>query len=302
MAGPSTVNTSLSSYLGKLVCVTKPYCALQKIRKIGEYELSAEIKVENTTSGEPTLISVAEAGRHLAILGSYVLAMRNPLNVKHYYLANKAILLNAGNHSNATTPLDSKRPTRLIVKAKVISLDLGTKAGSASTEVSTSTGEVIFTLDVYYQILKADLFQKLFKKNYNPLHIHNGFNPYTQVAPFNNLVYTNDAVTADFGIVTPEQCVGHFDYYPALPIAILCSVLVKLGIIHFKKVLETEDIKYSIKQVSVSAVRLAFAGERVLLHSSYVCKECNVYTFYVKGVDEKQRDWGNISISIIAIT
>ncbi len=288
--------TPLETQVKDLICVTRPYYALKNLQQIGGDILQAEILVENIFSGESTLIFSAEAGRHLAILGSCALALQNPLNTKHYYLANQAYLERAEDVTNILHTGEPQR-SRLVLQAKVVYLDLSNKIGKVETKIMTQAGDLIFKLDVSYQVLKADLFQKLFRRNYKEELNANPVNPYTQIVDIQNLNYRQNILSGDLGIIQPEQCVGHFDHYPALPIAILCGTLAKLGSLHLKSLLNNDNIKYTTKKVPITANRLAFAGEHVLLHSTFISEENNEYTFYVKATNDKQSDLGDIQIT-----
>lgn len=276
-----------------LICVTKPYFALTNFQQLNDGILQAEVTVENLSSSESTLISGAEAGRHLAILGSCVLALENPLDSKHYYLANKAVLKRA-KKVKENTHTANPQPIVLILQAKVVSLQLDQKFGSVEAKILTQNGDLIFTLNVSYQVLKADLFQKLFKRGYTEIPLTIQENPYTQISNFNDVQYQANILTADIGRICPTKCIGHFDNYPALPIAILCGSLAKLGAMHLKLMLNNDKIVYALREVTMSASRLAFAGEMVYIESNFICEKNGEYTFQVKALDENKKDLGEI--------
>jgi len=118
------------------ICVRKPYYALEEL-EVFEGGAKAEVRIENLESSESTIISMSEAGRHLAILGSYALAGVNDLDEMCYYLTNKAYVLS----SDSVALIAGKRKsTKLYLEAKVISLDLRKKSGSVETRIMDVNG------------------------------------------------------------------------------------------------------------------------------------------------------------------
>src|SRR5215207_6645645 len=116
------LSPSLYSYLKDLICTSRPYYALRNLQQLTDTILQCEILVENYGHKEDSLISAAEAGRHLAILGSCVLAANNPVGAKHFYLATAASLIRSTDASLIDHAQHGK-PVRLICRAELIQLD-----------------------------------------------------------------------------------------------------------------------------------------------------------------------------------
>src|SRR5688572_30011137 len=74
-----------------LICVRPPYFAPEDVRA-NSTGVEAKGRVQQDPGRGPGPISGAEAGRHLAILGSCALARVNPQVERHYYLASAAEL------------------------------------------------------------------------------------------------------------------------------------------------------------------------------------------------------------------
>ena len=288
-------SNDLEERIQRLICVTKPYYALKNLQESGN-ALQAEINIENIFSGESTIISGAEAGRHLAILGSCALALQNPLDEKHYYLANKAYI-ERGEDLSQIIKSGIIAGSRLVVKAKALELDLKKKSGNAEAAIYTQSGKLIFKLNVSYQVLKATLFQKLFSKNFFKNQFPIFENPYSKNIEIKNIAYDKTVLKGDLGIVSPEKCPGHFDNYPALPIAVLCSTLARLGAKHMGKLLHSSKLQYTIKKVDVSAHNLAFAGEHIMINSSFLRKDSSEYTFDVNATNREGKNIGAIKIT-----
>lgn len=286
----------LETRIKDLICVSQPYYALRNLEQLGDGTLQCEILVENISSGESTLVSAAEAGRHLAILGSCALASCNPVVKKHYYLANQAYLErpdDAAEIFHAGEP----RSVRLFARARAVHLDLENKVGKAETGIFTEEGKLIFSLDVNYQVLRAELFRKLFKRNHIEHAALNGENPYVETIKFESLARHQDILLADLGIIPAQQCIGHFDGCPALPVAVLSSALVKLGGMHMKEILGDVWLRHAVKSVKLTASRLAFAGEHVSIRSRFLRKAGDEYVFHVKAENEQMVECGSIEIA-----
>jgi hypothetical protein len=118
--------------------------------------------------------------------------------------------------SNAKAPM--------ICRAQVEHLD--SKSGRVSTSTSLD-GVTIYELDVAYKVMKADLFQKLFGNKFYATTSAFHANPYTQNISIENLQFNITSVSGELGAIKPENCIGHFENYPALPIAILSSAFVR---------------------------------------------------------------------------
>jgi hypothetical protein len=291
-----TVLNSLETQIKDLICVTKPYYALKNVTELYENFIQAEVTAENTTSNEAVVISIAEAGRHLAILGSCALAINNPLVEKHYYLANKAwVYTNDNIDSILIKGIEGER--NLTAQAKVIELDLNKKLGRVETSLFTSSGELVYQLEVSYQVLKATLFQKVFGKNFLEETNIEKVNPYTSTLPISNITYNDDVLNGGIGVIKPEYCVGHFDNYPALPIAVLCSVLVKLGEMHMFNKIGNNNQKFYVKNSLVEANSLAFAGEHVFINSHFIEENNGEFIFQVNAKNENDRELGGVKIT-----
>lgn len=296
MTSQLTMN-ELEAQLTTLICVSKPYYALQDLQQLEDGKLQAEINVQNLTHGETTLISGSEAGRHLAILGSCALALENPIKSKHYYLANQAFI-SRGKHDEAILTAEPLQAIRLILHAKVVFLDLAKKCAKVDCSIRTPEGELIFHLEVAYQVLKEELFQKLFRKGYIAHYEATPINPYTKTVEIEVTSFEDGILSGKLGVISADQCVGHFNHYPALPIAILSGGLSKLAAMHLKIMFKNTGLKYALKRSTLSASRLAFAGEEVFLHSTFIAgTNTGEYTFYAKALNATGEDLGEIEIT-----
>jgi 3-hydroxymyristoyl/3-hydroxydecanoyl-(acyl carrier protein) dehydratase len=276
-------NPSIETAANELICVSKPYYALQDVKFLNNGKLQATVAVENQVSGETTPLSASESGRHAAILGSLALALYNPLPLKHYYLASHAILnrLNQPTHFQPST-FDQK----VIVEAEVIDLDLSAKKGKVATTIYTEAGVAVFSLVVSYHVFKKDLFGKLFRKQYQETFLPKTANPYTANTPLYDVTLTENQLTATLGVIQAEQCLGHFDHYPALPVAILCNAMIRLGGLHVGRLTFNNGISYAVRYANLSADSLAFAGQEVILSSSVIGVDSDEFRMLIRASDK----------------
>lgn len=272
----------IDSALKELICVTEPYFALKNLSTLDDEILHAEFEVENLLTEEETIISASEAGRHLAIVGLMALALKNDVKSKHYYLATNAKMRVTDRREDICFSND-RHGMQLVAEAKVVQLDLCKKMGKVESNVYTKMGNLIFAVEISYQILKEELFQKLFQRNFiAQTDISNIQNPYSKNNTFANLKYKNLVLTGDIGTVQPDQCVGHFNNYPALPIAILASAMISLAGTHLKMMYGLTHVKYTVLKADLSAYRLAFSGEEVRFKSMLIESVNNEYQFIVE--------------------
>jgi hypothetical protein len=269
------LSPSLYSYIKDLICTSRPYYALRNLQQLTDTILQCEILVENYGHKEDCLISAAEAGRHLAILGSCVLAANNQVEAKHFYLATAATLVRSADVA-LINPAQYGKPVRLICRAELI--QVGKKSGSVATSIYTPDGLTIYELQVEYKVMTAELFAKLFSAS----RLDNtdwAPNPYTAPVPLKDLLYTDREFSASLGVIRKEQCVGHFDHYPALPVAVLSSSLMDLAGTHLRHITNNQALRYTPVHVNLQADRLAFAGEEVFIKSWLVEEGIGTYTF-----------------------
>ena len=284
----------------KKICVSPPYFALTDFKSCNNNQLQAKFAIENLAYTESFIISSGEAGRHLAILGACALSLQNPGDDQFFYLATHAV----GNNEEVNPGLFKKptdRKTTFTVKAIVLSLDVCKKIGMADTWLYTEDGTLVSRLRVTYQVLSCRLFQKLFSKGYNENAIATHFNPYTGTISLHDVKFANNNFSGQTGVIKPEQCAGHFEKYPALPVAFLCSALIEFAGMHYRKVLNNDDAKFCVKDIELTATRLALAGEFLLFNSFQLNKEqCNNH-FQVQASDYLGNNVGKLDVRLSAI-
>lgn len=284
----------------KKICVSPPYFALSDFKLFNNNLLQAKFNIENLAYSESFIISSGEAGRHLAILGACALSLQNPSDDRYFYLATHAV----GNNEAGEPWIYEKpigRKATFTAKAIVLSIDVCKKVGMADTWLFAEDGTPVSRLRVTYQVLSCRLFEKLFSKGYNINAIATHHNPYAGIIALNDSKLANNILSGQTGVIKPEQCAGHFENYPALPVAFLCSALFEFAGMHYRKVLNIDDVKFCVKDIDLTAARLALAGEFLFFNSFQLNKEqCNNH-FQVRATDYLGNNVGKLDVRLRAI-
>jgi hypothetical protein len=267
--------------LHELICTAPPYYALQDLETTGGTHMQCRIQFENRYYADASPFDPAEVGRHLAILGSCVVAQHNPVLTKHYYLAFDALLERVTENDSLlfSIPTDT-----LCIGQGELEL-FGPKSSRVRAQLATPPGKLLYTLTVSYKVMRADLFEKIFRNQYQETSPISLVNPYAQPLALQHYQMTPDGATARMGPVRPEQCVGHFYQYPALPVAMLSGALVDLAGFHLRHLCGNRDIRYANRSTNVKASRLAFAGETVFLSPVLLRHTDQTYTFRLSAVN-----------------
>lgn len=241
------------------IAVSEPYFALKNIRNNNECTY-AEFTSELKNILEHGTISTPEVGRHMAILGSLVLARENPKKEKHYYLANHAII---EHFSDIET--DQLTYTGC---AKIESFS--GKKGSVSGTVFDNKGTVLYKIKVSYLILASTIFERIFETHKVVTPKTFLINPYTFDIKFDNIKLDIEKCTANGGVVKINDCIGHFNEFPACPIARIGTAMGNLGAMHFMHLNPGIKKKFKTCNTEIKANRLVFAGEVIKYRTEIV--------------------------------
>lgn len=247
----------IESELKGLIMVSSPYNCLYDYETLKDGGLKARVKNEFLYPDEGGPIGAAEVGRHIAILGSIALAKAMGNESPMYFLAVKAGL----NRSN------SKVYKSNFLELKVRPITFNNRSGSIAGIVRDDHAQLVYVVDVDYQVVSIPLFEKLFFEHRNQRVGPVDYNPYVERKELRNVVFEPGVAVGDFGIVEEVDCAGHFENAQALPVAIIGNLYSALGIQLCKN--ESGDIfqKYTIESARINAFRLAFAGEYVTVRA-----------------------------------
>ena len=243
--------------LNQLIEVTYPYNSLKDIQT-EDTTVTATFEQELFDNSQIAGVTLAEAGRHIAILGSLAVANINPVKNKHFYLASKATLIRVHDLPCHDTSY----------KGVMTAIDFNKKNGVAEGAIYDQKGDVLYTAIVQYSVLTVQLFERFFKKYKSSTFKSEGFSPYGDVVNLYDMNLCVDSSSASLGEVKQEWCLGHFDHYPALPVAQISQGLMNLAAAQ-NKLIKNKDKQYCIKEVNMDADSFIFAGEKLSFSSDY---------------------------------
>jgi 3-hydroxymyristoyl/3-hydroxydecanoyl-(acyl carrier protein) dehydratase len=245
-----------ASELQSLIAVRPPYFALKQIHKANQ-TVFAEFNTDFQSTEENSNMSLAEVGRHMAILGSLAVANSNPVKNKHYYLA-----------SYGEFERVSKKPyNEQEYKGYMTTVEFNRKKALATGQLMTMDGEVIYEVKVGYSILSSGLFERMFKDQRQETPIPANYNPYHNPITFDNKFITPNFCYATIKNVGIDMCLGHFDNFPALPVARIGGALVALAGYNHNMYLSLGNARYCIRKAIIKAESFVFAGESLSIES-----------------------------------
>lgn len=270
----------------QLIEVKRPYFSLNDFM-VSDEGVTATLEREQPMENERGCMAAAEVGRHLAILGSCALAIKNPIKSKHYYLAHRAKL---------TRIFDPDTVGAINLKADSYTTYLDKRKGEAHSKLY-SDEKHIFDLKVEYHIIKEQIFHKLYKDkvvDYEP-----GLNsPYAEVYKLEDIKYKFNKLEAKLGPLTPQQCSGHFDKIPCLPVAVLMHALSRsAGKLLCHQV--GNDTTYKVYSADIHAENLAFSGDIVLIHIEFTGSRDGVYSYNCKAGNSRGENYGRMELKLI---
>jgi acyl transferase domain-containing protein/short-subunit dehydrogenase/acyl carrier protein len=251
----------LREYFLSRICVQPPYFDLFDIERDGEW-VSASVRPVPPSEDEADIVSCAEAARHLAIVGSCALSLQCPVAGKVYYPVERA------HHPNMRGALDEVDAAELEivrVRARCVSFDLKASRASAETELTDSTGRLVYRLIVDYHVIPEADFQRMFVKHTEPTQEHAISDPYAVWRPLPACAEKNGTFSCDLGPVEAAACVGHFASYPAMPVSIMTRYAIQLIAEAFRLRSGRSGARIRIINGSAATKMFAFAGASVSL-------------------------------------
>lgn len=193
--------------IGPRICVTPPYYALGDLTSPAPGLAGATVPVQTPNGRQVTHINIAEAGRHLAILGLCAAASVNPRQQRHYYLAHRGV-------GRMYPPAASLTALRGTARARMS----GRNRAFAETELHDADGNLVARLDLEYLVMSVPVFQRLMGPATAP-DAAGPANPYGAPAPLTDVAADSRSATAKLA-VEATMCQGHFAGHPALPVSV----------------------------------------------------------------------------------
>ena len=234
LAAPHLEETSVL----KRICVQPPYFALFDTDFNGRFR--AKARADSPPTREVGPMRASELSRHAAIAGLCCVALSQRDEEHRYYLATEV-------HYRAEL---SHAPYGSEVALEASLLEFGKRQGRAS--ITVTCGGPLATLEVTYSVLKTRMFEKLFAAFQLPTPRRSTIPP----LPRNALNRGGDYIEHALTRLPAECCVGHFDNYPALPVALLVGEISFLA----EELLESRTF---VREAHVQADRLCWAERAV---------------------------------------
>jgi hypothetical protein len=193
--------------IGPRICVTPPYYALGDLVSPAPGLTRATVPVQTPTGRQMTHINLAEAGRHLAILGLCAAASTNPRPGQHYYLAHRGV-------GRMYPPGKTLSTLHGSASARMA----GRNRAFAETELRDAEGGLVARLDLEYLVLSVPVFGRLTGPATAP-DATEPASPYSVPAPLTDIAVDTRSASAKLS-VEATLCRGHFDGHPALPVSV----------------------------------------------------------------------------------
>jgi len=238
--------------------VVAPYFALANLTTLAPSPPSTYVTIactferEQAVHAECTFFSNAELGRHLAILGSLAAAAANPIKQRHYYLALRCRMQNAG--ITTATPC-------LCGEARVDSANFARSRVTVDIAAHTPGGELYAKLRVTYAVLTEDVMDMVLEasaqssEDFGTPWRAGTASPYIEPVVLENIVVRSSSqACATVRLNRVAAMAGHFSGRPAAPIAILAA---NAGALVEKLV----GAGFFAEEAVVACVRLATLGE-----------------------------------------
>lgn len=195
------------------IAVQPPYFAFTSLyKRPDEWDIYGEFTPEQPRGNETGPLATAEAGRHLAILGSCAAALTQPEGTRVYYLASRALW------GLRYYPIGLGQTPSMTARAKIV--EQSRKTVTANTQLLVG-GQLFAELIVSYHVLAEKTFEKLFASHRLPPSIPTGQSPYAEALPLSVLALSDQEITACSVGFCAAQCEGHFPQYAMWPVAVI---------------------------------------------------------------------------------
>jgi hypothetical protein len=242
--------------------VCPPYYALRELRQEADGTMTAVVQPEMAGGSESGPVTAAETGRHLAILGSTGAALANPDPRRHFYLAFD------GEIRRSRTRIEPDYPGEMRVRARSHFVDPSTAVTLA--DIRAEDDRTIYTVVVFFLVVPEPDFRALFAEHaQEDAQLEGRPNPYQDVIGLHDISVWDTRLHASLGTIDPYRCAGHFPGLPAMPVAFLMANVANAAGQLLHHILERDSLSYVVREGSIRAENLAFAGEKVDVHVEY---------------------------------
>jgi hypothetical protein len=258
------------------ICVRPPYYALKNERFINNI-FSAEATAELPQGLTIGPMRPGEISRHGAIAGSCAVALHQPDTDRHFYLATKAT------YQGFLTEAPYGSRVRFSAAVKEF------EKRKARVEVHAYVGaSLLATLEVEYSILSVTLFERLnAQRKRATLRLE-------QLKPVGEYPVQWQGKTGIKVIphIPLSACAGHFDDFPAAPVALLMDQLADIAERSLGKA------SYIVKG-EVNSANLCWAGERATFTMTKLPHQ-GEEAYFAGGIQSKDTQVGTMKLWLCA--
>lgn len=241
------------------ICVRPPYFALREMAFDGE-TFAAQVRAEVPQGAELGPIQGADLSRHAAIAGLCRAALAQGDDKRRYYLAQQAWY--------EGHPSDAPYGSPVTLRASLA--DLSKRSARASIE-ATAQGAPLARLEVEYTVLTEAAFERLFQSRRRPTPESGAM----AALPPGHIERRGATLARALDHVPAEACAGHFEHYPAMPVAILMGQLAQLAGMG----LGDGPVPYRVVRGRVEAQDFCWAGEPARFEVTPTAGDGGLHTF-----------------------
>jgi acyl transferase domain-containing protein len=263
----ATTSSLLRDHVLAHICVQPPYFCLDDLAQDGDW-VTATVSPLAPTAHERDCVSCAEVARHLSILGSCAVSLAHPHEGRVFYPIRTA---HRPASSTRRRPLEEESVapplSTLNMRARCTEFDARSSRATAETAIVDATGRVDQTLTVEYHLIPEQQFANLFAR-YRQLTFEGVRpDPYRTWCPLPPVQQDGEGFSIDLGRVPPEQCLGHFVQYPAMPVSLMTRDAVRLVAECVRMLRGWPGAQVTVLHGGVTAHAFAFAGEPLRMHA-----------------------------------
>jgi hypothetical protein len=229
------------------ICVRPPYFNLSDAVREGRY-FHATAVAESPPFLEQGPMPAAEVGRHAAISGLLHAALEQRDGTRRYYLAREATCVYEPNAAPYGAPVAFRTEV----------LDLDRRSAHVRAEAHTAHGPLA-QIELRYAVLTVAAFERLFRNRAQTTIA--APSPYGALLS-ESFEHGGDVVSQAIPQIPVLACLGHFDGFPAMPVAVLMGQLAFLA----GRLFDDDrgaPAPFRVTRGEITADDLAWAGEAV---------------------------------------
>lgn len=214
--------TTTESDIYSRICVRRPYYAYSDLAVTEPGHVTATVPAETPNIG-PEPIALHEFIRHGAILGLCSVASLSPRDERRYYLAQVGTV--------AWLVPNGQRATKGPLVGAAHGTLISNRRGKSEV-YGYSNDQPLVKLTVEFGVFSERAFARAFANLHRPelAEPEPDANPYILgLALQDRAVHDNNSAASATITANTDQCAGHFDGYPAIPVAVIIRAAIELG-------------------------------------------------------------------------